>query len=413
MHQSQIAEIQFSQGTSKLRTAKKATYDVAVIGAGPYGLSTAAHLKSVSGLRVQVFGKPMSFWTQNMPSGMCLRSPLEGSNLSDPQSVFNLNKYWAAGRDQLASPLPLDSFVRYGRWFQENTVRDLDSRAVVQIEMGERCFLLTLEDGEVQTALRLIVATGILPFASRPREFADVPCEFASHSCTHTDLTQFAGKKVIIVGGGQSALESAALLHEGGATTEVLVRQPVVHWTWSKPWLHTCKPVSKMLYAWPDVGPAGVSHIIAKPHLYRRFPRGVQDRWGVRAIRPAGAWWLRKRLADVPITTGKFVQFISPNCKRVTLRLNDGSERSADHVLLATGYRVNLSRYEFLSANLKQRVEQVNGYPKLNVGFESSVAGLHFLGAPAAWSFGPLMRFVAGAEFAARSVASYISQDHA
>ena len=50
-------------------------YDVAVIGAGPYGLSVAAHLREQS-LKVIVFGRPMSFWDRNMPVGMLLRSPL-------------------------------------------------------------------------------------------------------------------------------------------------------------------------------------------------------------------------------------------------------------------------------------------------------------------------------------------------
>src|SRR5436309_1482509 len=70
-----------------------------------------------------------------------------------------------------------------------------------------------------------------------------------------------------------------------------------------------------------------------------------------------------------------------------------------DHVLLATGYQVDISRYQFLTPKLIASVRQTDGYPQLDAGFECSVPGLHFIGAPAAWSFGPLMRFVAGSEF--------------
>lgn len=389
------------------------TYDVAIVGAGPYGLSAASHLKAVRGLRVQVFGQPMSFWSQHMPAGMCLRSPLEGSSLSDPRNALSLDAYSALHKDRIVTPLPLASFVQYGRWFQQNAVPDVDERKVLRIDVSGGCFLLTLQDGEVQTARRVIVASGIVQFASRPQVFANVPAALVSHSCDQTDLSQFAGKRVVVVGGGQSALESAALLHQAGADTEVLVRESVVYWTWSQPWLHNFKPLGKMLYAAPDVGPAGVSHIIAKPNLYRKLPRALQNRWGVRAIRPAGAWWLRRRLEKVPLTTGRSVVGVAPNCRHVTLHLNDGSLRSADHVMLATGYRVNLGRYEFLPPSLLESIQQVEGYPQLRTGFESSVPGLHFLGAPAAWSFGPLMRFVAGAEYAARAVASYIPRHEA
>jgi hypothetical protein len=159
-----------------------------------------------------------------------------------------------------------------------------------------------------------------------------------------------------------------------------------------------------MLYAPPDVGQAGLSHLVARPNLFRRLPRLMQNRLAVRAIRPAGAAWLKPRCQHVPITTGGAVISTATFGDRVILKLGDGSERRVDHVLLATGYRVDISRYPFLTLKLLTSIRQIGGYPQLDVGFESSVPGLHFLGAPAAWSFGPLMRFVAGTEFAAREL---------
>jgi hypothetical protein len=92
------------------------------------------------------------------------------------------------------------------------------------------------------------------------------------------------------------------------------------------------------------------------------------------------------------------------------LRLNDNTAREVDHVLLGTGYRVDVSQYPFLSSELVQSVRQTDGFPHLGPGLESSVNGLHFLGAPAGWSFGPLMYFVAGTEFAAGELAKGIAK---
>jgi cation diffusion facilitator CzcD-associated flavoprotein CzcO len=253
----------------------------------------------------------------------------------------------------------------------------------------------------------VVVAAGIAGFARRPPELDGLPPDLVSHSVDHDDLGAFAGRRVVVLGGGQSALESAALLHESGAEVEVLVQHPVVHWL-TRRWQHRVPVVSDILYAWPDVGPAGVSHLVARPGLYARMPRRTQDRLATRSIRAAGAAWLVPRLGDVPIRTGVRVVAASAADDGVRLRLDDGSRRTADHVLLGTGYRVDLSRYAFLPRDLVARVRVVGGLPVLSRAFESSVPGLHFAGAPAAWSHGPLMRFVAGAGFASRSLARAI-----
>ena len=60
--------------------------DVAIIGAGPYGLSLAAHL-SAAGLSYRHFGVPMRLWRGAMPKGMYLKSQGFASNLSDPEGT--------------------------------------------------------------------------------------------------------------------------------------------------------------------------------------------------------------------------------------------------------------------------------------------------------------------------------------
>ena len=380
------------------------TCDVAIVGAGPYGLSAAAHLRAANGLDVRVFGEPMSFWERHMPKGMLLRSPLAGSHLSDPSRSLTLQAYQKTSGNQITAPLPLYRFTDYGRWFQSQAVPDLDSRKVDRVEKNGAGFRLTLEDGETWKARRVIIAAGIMPFAWQPPEFKHLPFTLASHACAHCELSRFAGKKVAVIGAGQSALESAALLREMGAEVEVFVRAPFVRWLWRQKWFHTFKPVARLLYAPPDVGQAGLSHIVARPNLFRRLPRPVQDRWGKRAIRAAGAAWLNPRCAPIRIKTSTSVISASPRGERLSLRLSDNTERFVDHMLLATGYRVDISRYPFLTGQLLESIRRINGYPQLDSGFQTSMPGLHFLGAPAAWSFGPLMRFVAGAEFASRAV---------
>jgi NADPH-dependent 2,4-dienoyl-CoA reductase/sulfur reductase-like enzyme len=216
---------------------------------------------------------------------------------------------------------------------------------------------------------------------------------------------------VLVIGGGQMALEGAALLHENGADVEVIMRQPKVNYLDQKAaWLKSEKnPLRPLLYAPTDVGPPGYNWIVATPDLFRRLPRPWQEKIAYRSIRPAGAAWLVPRLREVRITVGKSVKSAAVAGKKVALDLGNGDQRTADHVMLATGFQVDVSRYGFLAPDLLKRVRAVDGYPILSEGLESTVPGLHFLGAPAAYSFGPLCRFVAGTPFAARALTRKIA----
>jgi hypothetical protein len=168
--------------------------------------------------------------------------------------------------------------------------------------------------------------------------------------------------------------------------------------------------LAKFLYAPTDVGPAGVSRIVAHPDSVKYFPRFVQNKFRTRSLRPAGARWLIERTKDVTITTARYVTSAEVVGAALHLRLNDNSMREVDHILLGTGYRVNVTRYPFLSQDLIRAIRVTDGFPHLKGGLESSVPGLHFLGSPAAWNFGPLMYFVAGTEFAAGKLARHIAE---
>jgi cation diffusion facilitator CzcD-associated flavoprotein CzcO len=382
----------------------KQDVDIAVVGAGPYGLAAATQLTK-AGFAVRVFGEPLQFWREQTPRGMLLRSPYEGSNIGENRGPLTLQAFEVDQHRPLSRPVAASDFIDYGLWYQERVVPDLDRRDVRRVEQVPGGFRVVADDGEPIAAGRVVVAAGVGTFGWRPPQFASLAPSRASHTLDHADLAKFAGCRVTVVGGGQSALESAALLHEAGSDVDVLVRAGSVVWLHMRPWLHRQWPVSRMLYAAPDVGPAGISHLVARPRLYRSMPRRAQDRLGPRVIRPAGARWLISRLEHVPIRAGVEVTDAAPAGQGVRLSLTDGTERTVDHVLLATGYCVDLSQYAFLAPVLLARVATTNGWPRLSKGFETSVPGLHVLGAPAAWSHGPLMRFVAGSGFAARSLA--------
>jgi FAD-dependent urate hydroxylase len=387
--------------------------DVAIIGAGPYGLSAAAHLRTIKGLDVHVFGEPMSFWERHMPLGMILRSNWTATQIADPHHTLTLEAFRTVSGNHLSHPVPLDRFIQYGQWYQRQAVPDLDRRQICQLETNSRGFRLVADDGQAIHARRVVIAAGIGSFARRPEEFETLPLSLASHTSEHRDLRQFAGKQVLVIGGGQSALESAVLLHESGAQAEVVTRSRRIHWLQgrlSKTLHHRSGTfVRHLLYAPTDVGPAGLSQLMARPDLLNHLPRGLRDKLWKRSVRPAGAGWLVNRLKDVPTRLGSSVVSVTAQGERAKVRLSDGTERMVDHVLLGTGYRVDISKYDFLSPKLRESISRHNGYPRLRAGLETSVEGLHILGAPAAWSFGPLMQFVSGTHYASRALTRLIA----
>lgn len=351
----------------------------------------------------------MAFWENRMPAGMFLRSNWAASHIADPNRVLTLDSYRSLSSNHMSAPIKLERFVDYGRWYQQQAVPGVEKRNVTQICSDARGFKLTLEDGGAFTSRRVVIATGIGAFSWRPAEFDRIPPALASHSSEHRDLSRFKGQRIVVIGGGQSALESAALLHEAGAHVEVIVRQTELNWVGLHSWLHRLSIISRLLYSKRDVGPAGISRLVSLPHLFRRLPRNVQSKTAYRAIRPAGSAWLRPRLTDVQITLGRKIVAAFATGSQLRLALEDGSNRLVDHALLATGFRVDTSRYEFFPEEFRTELRTANGYPILKRGFESSIPGLHFLGKPAAWSFGPLLCFVSGTEFASRELVRSIA----
>jgi hypothetical protein len=379
--------------------------DAVVIGAGPYGLAAVAQLRH-AGAEVRAFGVPMSFWMRHMPKGMRLRSPWGASHIGDSSAAPTLDEFERIRGSAIDRPIPLDDFIAYGKWVQGRSASGTDPRRITDLQPTGAGFRVLVDDGETIECPRVIVAVGISDFAWRPPEFDALPPSHASHACDHADLSTFAGRRVAILGGGQSALESAALLREAGADVEVILRSPAMRWVGRA----TREGIlGLLLFDRTDVGPAMVSHVVARPGLYRRLSPQTQHELSRRSLTAGAATWLRPRLHALPITLGRRVSTVARLNGHVRLTLDDGTDRTLDHVLLATGYRVDLKRIGFLGPEVLANVRCDAGYPVLDDGFQSTIPGLHFIGATAVGSFGPLVRFVSGTRYTAKTLAGAIA----
>ena len=297
--------------------------DVAVIGAGPYGLSLAAHL-SAAGVSYRHFGMPMRLWREPCRKGMFLKSQGFASNLSDPAGTHTLEAFCrAAGRPYKGYGLPvsLDTFVSYGQWFQSELDLKVEEVLVTGVVRRADGFELTLADGEQFASRRVVVAIGVEHFAYVPGPLSELPASACTHSSAHTDLAAFRGRDVIVVGAGQSALESAALLHENGAAVQVLARRPAI--AWNGPPLDPDRPLLKRLRE-PEAGLGSgwaTWFYSNHPDLFRRLPQSTRVYRARTALGPAGACWLRERVeGQFPVRTGQTVTSATTLDGKVRLR---------------------------------------------------------------------------------------------
>jgi cation diffusion facilitator CzcD-associated flavoprotein CzcO len=378
-----------------------------VIGAGPYGLSVAAHLKAQS-LQTLVFGKTMELW-KKMPPGLCLKSIWSASSIADPAGKYSIDHYIAATNTPRQEPIPLSLFLNYALWFQQQNAPDVDPVYVQSLAADGKSFHLDLADGRTVKASNVVVAAGISSFAYIPDFARDLPETVASHTSAHADLTGFKDRSVIVIGKGQSALEYAALLHEAGADVELITRG-LVRWH-SKLLYERTGPARHIFYPPGDVGPPGINWLVAFPSFYNRLPERIKGPVHKRAVLPGGAKWLRPRIeGQIRITESTHIVKATAQGRGLCLELSDGTEREIDYLFLGTGYQPDFRKLAFIDAALCQQLQEKNGYPVLNAGFESSVSHLYFAGLLAGHTFGPTCRFVSGTKGVARKIAHHLAK---
>jgi len=392
--------------------------DVAIIGAGPYGLSVAAHLLD-AGIDARVFGDPMAGWRHHMPKGMYLKSTFEASSLSAPERDSSLADYCASTGTPVPDelhPVPIGMFIDYGDWFQKRRVGDIGRIEIRNVAVVPNGFRLSLEDGEDVSARTVVAAAGHLGYAYSPGELRSLademvqPAALASHASQHTDFSRFSGRVVAVIGAGQSALESAALLREAGAEVHLLVRGRSILWgsppaDYRYPFAPIVKPSSPLGPGWSLFALSRVPELVAylPPHVRLFLMRTV--------LGPSGAWWLRNRFGsrvNVALETTIEDARLSNGKISLGLRTMSGTKSTlvVDHVIAATGYRVDVGALRFLDPAVRRDLVRIKGTsaPQLSHAFESSVPGLYFTGLSAAPTFGPLMRFVCGTDFTARTI---------
>ena len=395
------------------RGRRRSPGSVVVIGAGPNGLAVTSHLSEL-GISTRCFGEPLESWGQWMPDGMMLRSRRRSSSIAAPSGGLRISDFERAEHRSVgAVNLLREEFVDYGRWFQRQAAPDVERRRVTSVRGDRGGFEVLLEDGERVPAARVVLATGVIPFVHRPAPFDRLGRAVCSHAYDHCSMSSFSERRVAIIGAGQSALECAALAHEAGAQVEVLSRAPAIKWLGDDSAPQAQLPVldrARIKLSPPtDVGGLRTGWMIATPDLFRRLPRDRQHEMADESIGPAGSGWLRPRLTEVTISCALEAVKAREVDDRVCIELSDGSSRDVEHVLLATGYRVDVRRCPFLGADLLGRLALAEGgYPVLGPGLESSVPGLHFMGAAAGYSFGPINRFVVGTWYSAPAVARRI-----
>ncbi len=389
--------------------------DTVIVGAGPYGLSLAAHLRR-AGVSFRIFGRPMDSWVSHMPKGMLLKSDGFASHISDPAGDYTLRQFCAENgipyRDR-GIPVSLETFASYGLAFKDREVPELEDKTVVSIDPDTASFTIGLDTGEMFPARQVILAIGVTHFGYVPETLASLPTEYVSHSALHSDVTRLRGRNVIIIGAGSSALDLAGLMHEAGVDVQLIARKPLkFHSKSDKPrpwWDRLRRPPS-------GLGPGWKSFFFANyPNVFHYLPESLRIEAVRRVLGPSGGAFIRDKIdGKVPTLTGYSTVAARIEDGKVRLTLADGSgvkrEVIADHVIAATGYKVNLEKLKFLNDETRSRIKTVSGSPALSSAFESSIPGLYFVGLAAAISFGPVMRFAFGADFTARAVTRAVAK---
>lgn len=392
------------------QTVPVAQYDVVVVGAGPYGMATAAHLLG-KGLRVAIFGKPLELWREHMPKNMYLRSHWWATSLSDPRGAYSISRFFKTSTNyKECYPLPIEAFIDYADWFQKHAVPDVDKTYVSSIERSNGQFLLTLADGRIVQCAAVVIAIGVYYYAKRPAEYNHLPGTLVSHSFEHADYNCFAGKRIAMIGAGQSAVEYAALAHEAGATVHLICRK-AIHW------LGPDRSKERTLWEQIKAPTAGIApgwrnwileHI---PYFFYHFPQERKDRYIRNNYQAAASDWLRDRvIGEVHLHEKQQITSMQEVDGKVELSLSNGETLRVDHVVLATGYEVNIHKLPMLHPSLKAEIKTDKDIPLLSSYFESSVPGLYFIGLTSLRSFGPLYRFVVGNKATAQRVAGAVAR---
>jgi thioredoxin reductase len=385
--------------------------DVAIIGAGPYGLSLAAHLRE-RGVRYRIFGDPMRFW-RDMPVGVNLKSLAFATNIYVPQRGHTFPKWCVQKGLEDFEPCTMQSFAEYGWEMQKRFVPDLEQVFVTNVSQRGREFEVTLASGERFGATRVVSCTGLSGLSYVPSVLQNLGPDRMRHTFDISDYGEFRNKTVAVIGAGASAIEAGALVREGGGSSEVFVRG-------EEAVFHGRAPRIRPL--WGRIkNPTTVLGTSRSGWLLQHFPVGVyrlprerRTRFVKGHLGPASPWWIQDRvIGKVPIHVRHELLEAGNHGKGVRLKFRNGSGETktadVDFVIAGTGYEVDVARLTYLDPQVRGQIKCIERSPELSIHFESSVRGLYFAGPLSFMCFGPMFRFVSGAEVAARKLARRFS----
>ena len=388
-----------------------------IVGAGPFGLGLAAYLQQ-RGQDYCIVGKPLEFWEKHMPPGMLLRSPANW--YLDADHHWTIERFFAeeqpahperpgrsdcqawpgritavAGKPRTATDQPIsrEHYLQYMRWFMQRagiSVRNQYVRLLTQTEGGLRA---ELDNGETIDACNVVLATGFQYFAAYPDALvAKFPAGRYRHTCDAVSMDAYRGRRVLLIGGRQSAFEWAALLREAGAAH--------VHLSYR----HDTPAFAEADWSWVETI---VANMADQPGWFRELSATEQNDYRYRLwaegrlkVEP----WLEKRVNQPNVTLHPRTELASATRQpddALRIALTDGAVLAVDEVVLATGYQVDVSRLPFLSASLLGALALENGFPRLDLSFQSNVPGLYFSSFPAGQSFGPFFGFTVAVRMAA------------
>jgi cation diffusion facilitator CzcD-associated flavoprotein CzcO len=385
--------------------------DVAIIGAGPYGISLAAYLRKHQ-VEHRIFGAPMHFW-RTMSPGMYLKSFAFATNVYAPQPHYGFNDYLRAHGVMVEEPIEIATFGEYGVWAQSHIAPHVEDTQVTHVAHKNGVYALTLETGEQVWARRVVVATGLTHFEQMPDALDGQDPELVSHTVQHGDFSKFRGMSVGVLGAGQSALQAAALLHENGARPTLIIRGSDVWWSEQMPEHRSL--AQRWKFPISVLGPGRLNWVLQHaPMMPYHLPPMRRVRLVRRHAGPLGAWWLRPRVEGiVPVEKRCTVLGAQPRRNGLAIQAHQADvgqrEIVVDHLIAGTGFAVDVDRLTYLDRALKAEVYRIERAPMLTPTFESSARGLYFVGPSSTMSFGPLFRFVAGADFAVPRLARHLA----
>jgi cation diffusion facilitator CzcD-associated flavoprotein CzcO len=374
--------------------------DLLIIGAGPFGLAMAAYAQDHS-IDYLLVGRAMDSWRSHMPQRMLLRSRCDWH--LDPCEQYTIDRFLASrglSREEV-EPLNRDFYLEYVDWFQRQRGLVPIPELVQRLDAAAGGFQATLQDGSLIQANRVLLAIGFAYFPHLPADLiARLPTGRYSHTCELVTFDHLRAKRCLIIGGRQSAFEWTALLAEAGAAAvHVSHRHPTPRFANSE---------------WAEINQM-MARFVDEPGWYRALAGGeqadVQRKFAQAKVKLEP--WLWPRVDKENVTLWPETQMVS--CRETDhgdlhVRLDSGDTLSVDHVILATGYRVDMAQVPFLAAgNLLPRLAMNDGFPKLDDQFQTSVPGLFITSLPATRDFGPFFGFTVAVNASAKLIGRAVS----